>query len=43
MESQSTAGRLGPDGTGDALDGFVADISTIAQTLCKHATDYGDI
>jgi putative transposase len=31
------------DEDGDALDGFVADVTTIAQTWCEHATDYGDI
>jgi putative transposase len=31
------------DGTDDALDGFVADVSTIVQSQCERATDYGDI
>jgi putative transposase len=31
------------DGAGVALDGFVADVTTIAQSQCEHATDYADI
>src|SRR5699024_7115121 len=31
------------DGTDDALDGFVADVTTIVQSQCKRATDYADI
>jgi putative transposase len=29
--------------TDDNLDGFVADVTTIAQSQCEHATDYADI
>ncbi|ADJ16429.1 MULTISPECIES: transposase [Halococcaceae] len=32
-----------PDGTGDALDGFVADVTTIAQSQCERAGSYTDI
>jgi putative transposase len=31
------------NGTGDTLDGFVAAVTTIAQSQCEHATDYADI
>jgi putative transposase len=31
------------DGKGDDLDGFVADVITIVQSRCEHATDYIDI
>jgi hypothetical protein len=31
------------DGAGDDLGEFVADITTIAQARCEHATDYADI
>ena len=31
------------DGTGDDLVGFVADVTTIAQSQCECATDYADI
>jgi hypothetical protein len=27
----------------DDLDGFVADVTTIAQSQCEHATDYADV
>ena len=27
----------------DALDGFVADVTTIVQSQCERATDYADI
>src|SRR5699024_12424906 len=30
------------DGTDDALDGFVADVTTIVQSQCKRATDSDD-
>jgi putative transposase len=30
-------------GSGDALDGFVADVTTIVQSQCERATDYADI
>jgi hypothetical protein len=32
-----------PDGSGDVLDGFVADVTTIAQSQCEHCEDYADI
>ena len=31
------------ESVGDELDEFVADVTTIAQARCKHATDYADI
>ncbi|EMA54539.1 transposase [Halococcus salifodinae] len=31
------------DGAGDDLGEFVADVTTIAQARCEHATDYADI
>ncbi|WP_232833851.1 transposase [Saliphagus sp. LR7] len=31
------------EGIGDDLDGFVADITSIAQMRCEHATDYADV
>ena len=31
------------DGTDNNLDGFVSDVTTIAQSRCEHATDYADI
>jgi putative transposase len=31
------------DGTDNNLDGFVSDVTTIAQSQCEHATDYVDI
>jgi hypothetical protein len=31
------------ESTGDELDGFVADVTTIVQARCEHATEYADI
>jgi hypothetical protein len=31
------------EGTGDGLDGLVADVTTIAQSQCEHCEDYADI
>jgi putative transposase len=31
------------DGVGDDLDGFVTDVTTIAQSQCEHATDCADV
>ncbi|GAA0472576.1 transposase (plasmid) [Halococcus dombrowskii] len=31
------------DGAGDTLDGFVSDVTTVAQSQCERATDYADI
>ncbi len=31
------------DGSSDDLDGFVSDVTTVAQSQCEHATDYADI
>jgi len=31
------------DGADDELDEFVADVTTIAQARCEHATDYADV
>jgi putative transposase len=31
------------DRAGDALDGFVSDVTTVAQSQCERATDYADI
>src|SRR5699024_9780639 len=33
----------GSDGTGDILDGFVADVTTIAQSQCERWEGYADI
>ncbi|WP_256684890.1 transposase [Halococcus qingdaonensis] len=31
------------DGVGDDLSGFVADVTTVAQTRCEHCEDYADV
>ena len=34
---------IAPDVSGGALDEFVADVTTIAQSQCEHCEDYADI